>query len=169
MQKTLDPFPRHRGAGGLLSPEVVAFIESGLSIVVGLVGPGGLAVPARGMALRILPGNLARLIYPGDRSAALIAAAEARRAIAVTLCAPMSYRSLQLKGATCHPLELDAEDRAAALHQAETFAATLKAMGYPSFFVQAFRSYTTAPMCGLEFQVTEAFEQTPGPGAGGSI
>jgi hypothetical protein len=153
----------------LLSDEIVEFIESGVSIVIGVVGSDGRAQTGRALAVRMGPDGAIRLIYPMEGNATVAAAAQSGNPIAVTFSAPLSHRTVQIKGFTCKAEELDPEDLISAECQSDAFAAILGAIGYPAYFVQAFRDFRSAPLGVLSFPAQAAFEQTPGPGAGRSI
>ncbi|MFO1202543.1 MAG: hypothetical protein U1E58_07875 [Tabrizicola sp.] len=152
-----------------LSRDVIDFLESGLSVILGVVGPDGRARAGRALAVRVLADGRLRLIYPEEGNAAIIAAAAAAGPLAVTFSAPVSHRTIQIKGSSCQPEEMDEQDRLATDRQASTFAATLEAIGYPPYFVNAFCRYSSAKLCVLSVLPQIAFEQTPGPGAGGSL
>ena len=53
----------------------MAFVESGLSIVVGVVGPGGRALTGRALAARVMRDATIRLIYAEEGNAAITVAA----------------------------------------------------------------------------------------------
>jgi hypothetical protein len=152
-----------------LSDEIVAFIASGVSIVIGVVGPDGRAQTGRALAVRADGEGTIRLIYPDEGNAAVVATARSGGPIAVTFSAPLSHRTIQIKGFSCKAEQLEPEDRISAEHQSNAFAAILRAIGYPSAFVQAFCDYGSTALCVLSFPAQAAFEQTPGPGAGQSI
>ncbi len=155
------------GAG--LSDQIVAFIESGGSIVMGVAGPGGQARPGRALAARVIRDGTIRLIYPEEGNAAITASAQLGGPIAVTFSAPVSHRTVQIKGFFSRTEALEAEDEDCLRRQTDAFALTLAAVGEPPRFVQAFCDYRLSPLRVLSFQAQEAFEQTPGPGAGRSL
>lgn len=150
----------------VLSPEVVEFIESGVSIIVGVAGADGKARTGRAIAARLTEKGALRLIYPEEGNAALTEAASRGGLIAVAFSAPLSHRTIQLKGAPCRPDKLGQADHDAVSRQADAFAAILSAIGYPSSFAEAYCDYRTSPLQVLVFPPLAAFEQTPGPGAG---
>jgi hypothetical protein len=173
MQQKFDPIiPRGAGAAGRLaelSDDIVSFIESGLSIVVGVVGSGGRALTGRALAARVIGDATIRLIYAEEGNAAITATAQAGGPIAVTLSAPLSHRTLQIKGFSCRPEELLPEDETSARQQTDAFSAILGSVGHSPAFVDAFSDYRSAALWVLSFPAQEAFEQTPGPGAGRSL
>jgi hypothetical protein len=87
----------------------------------------------------------------------------------VTFSAPLSHRTLQIKGFSSRLEDLGSDDEASVRQQADAFAAILVAVGHSSAFVQAFSDYLSSTLLVLSFPAEEAFEQTPGPGAGRSL
>lgn len=152
-----------------LSDEIVAFIESGVSIVVGVVGPVGRALSGRALAARVMQDATIRVIYPEEGNAALTASALSGGPIAVTFSAPLSHRTLQIKGFSSRLEDLGPDDLSSVRQQGEAFAAILVAVGHSPAFVQAFSDYLSSALWVISFPADEAFEQTPGPGAGQSL
>lgn len=171
MQPVPDAFPNPRAAapGVALPDEIAAFVESGLSIILGVVGPDHRAQTGRALAARVLPGGRLRLICAEEGNATVLATARAGGPIAATLSAPLSHRTLQIKGLTCRLEPIEPEDEGATRFQTDAFAAVLGAIGYPPVFVRAFSDYRSSPLFVLGLPVQEMFEQTPGPGAGRAL
>ena len=169
MQQTPDVMPNRGAAVVRLSDEVAAFVESGLSIILGVVGPDRRAHAGRALAARIGAEGRLRLICPEEGNDMVLATARAGGPIAVTLSAPMSHRTLQIKGSSCRLEPAEPQDTTAMRLQTEAFAAILGAVGHSTAFVQAFSDYRSSTLFVLSFPMQEMFEQTPGPGAGRSI
>jgi hypothetical protein len=157
------------GCRAALSDEIVAFIESGVSIVVGVVGPAGRALSGRALAARLMQDATIRVIYPEAGNFAVTASAQSGGPIAVTFSAPLSHRTLQIKGFSSRLEDLEPDDMASVRQQGDAFAAILVAVGHSPAFVQAFSGYLSSALRVLSFPADEAFEQTPGPGAGRSL
>jgi hypothetical protein len=171
-QKSDDIFAHADGTArrrSVLSEEIADFIQSGVSIVVGVVGPDGRALGGRALAARVEQDARIRVIYPQEGNAALTAAAASGGPVAVTFSAPLSHRTVQIKGFSSLHEVLEPEDEASVQRQGAAFAAILVAVGHPPVFVNAFSSYLAATMLVFSFPAEEAFEQTPGPGAGRSL
>jgi hypothetical protein len=171
-QASDDNHIRGAGAAGrrlALPDEVVAFIESGLSIVVGVVGPGGRALTGRALAARVAPDARIRLIYAAEGNVAVTEAARSGGPIAVAFSAPLSHRTLQLKGLSCRPEDVGPEDEAIVRRQTDAFSVILGQVGETPEFVRAFSAYRSSALLALSFPTQEAFEQTPGPGAGRAL
>lgn len=152
-----------------LSDDVISFIESGVSIVIAVVGPTGRAHAGRALAARVLSDATIRVIFPDEGNDAITAAVQAGSPIAVTFSAPLSHRTLQIKGFSSRPEQLDPVDQAMSQIQCKGFAGVIAAAGHPPTFVQAFMDYCSSTSRVLSFPAEEAFEQTPGPGAGRTL
>lgn len=156
-------------SGTCLSDEVVDFIESGVSIVMAVAWPAGQARAGRAVAARVIQNETIRIIYAERGNAEIAASAKAGGPIAVTFCAPLSHRTVQIKGFSSKAEALQPEDENCVRQQTDAFAQVLAAVGEPPRFVQAFCDYRSSRLCVLSFPAQEAFEQTPGPGAGRSL
>lgn len=164
-----DDAPSAATDAALLSDEISTFLQSGLSIIIGVVGPDGRARTGRALAVRVVGRDHLRILYPNAGNAAVTATAVSGGPIAITFSAPMSHRTLQVKATSCQGDEIEPEDRVAAQDQSDAFAGILSALGYPPDFAQAISDYRSSTLCALSLNVDSAFEQTPGPGAGRSI
>jgi hypothetical protein len=172
MPNTTEHVPNRRNlAVGMAEPillpdEVLDFIQSGVSVIVGVVGADGRAQAGRALATRIVPGGAIRLMYPAEGNAAITISAQSGGPIAVTFSAPISHRTIQLKAASSRLEQMEPEDRINVDAQMDAFAGVLRALGFPPPFVQSFCANRSKSISVLSFVPEEAFEQTPGPGAG---
>lgn len=172
MQQTSED-DMNRGAGpaghpALLQRDIVSFLESGVSIVLGVVGPSGRALTGRALAARVTGARI-RLIYAEEGNSAITATAQSGGPIAATFSAPLSHRTVQIKGFSSRHEALQPEDEASTRQQTDVFAGVLAAVGHSQAFVQAYCDYRSSPLWVISFPAEEAFEQTPGPGAGRSL
>lgn len=149
-----------------LPDEVLEFIQSGVSIIVGVVGADGRARAGRALAARVVTGGVIRLIYTEDGNVAIKASASSGGPIAVTFSAPMSHRTIQLKAVSSRAEHFGPDDQCSVENQMDAFAAVLRAVGYPASFVQSFCEGRSVNLGALSFLPQVAYEQTPGPGAG---
>jgi hypothetical protein len=88
---------------------------------------------------------------------------ESHPEIAIDLDLPTSHRACQVKGRYRSWRQAHAAERAIVERQVEGFANDLEAIGIPGTIRAA---WATWPCIALEVEVTELYEQTPGPGAG---
>lgn len=149
-----------------LLDEIAGFIESGVSIILAVVGPDGRAKAGRALAARVVAGGAIRVIYPAEGNGAITAAVAAGGPIAVTFSAPMSHRTIQLKAMSSRAEAFEPQDRTGLDRQIDAFASVLRAIGYGPAFVQSFCDNRSQSVFVLGFRPETAFEQTPGPGAG---
>jgi hypothetical protein len=161
-----DNVPLGRAGPVLLPDEVLEFVQSGVSVIVGVVGADGRAQAGRALATRVVSGGAFRLMYPADGNAAITASAQSGGPIAVTFSAPLSHRTIQLKAGSSRAEQLDPEDRISVEHQIDAFAAVLRVLGFPPPFVKSFCDNRSKSISVLSFVPQTAYEQTPGPGAG---
>ena len=150
----------------LLPDEVLDFIQSGVSVIVGVVGPDGRAQAGRALASRVVAGGKIRLMYPDEGHTAIMASAQSGGPIAVTYSAPISHRTIQIKSSSSRAEEMEPDDRISLEAQIDAFAAVLRAIGFPQHFVQAFCANRSVSAGVVSFVPEAAYEQTPGPGAG---
>jgi hypothetical protein len=149
-----------------LPDEVLEFIQSGVSIIVGVVGADGRARAGRALAARVVTGGAIRLLYTEDGNAAIKACAWSGGPIAVTFSAPMSHRTIQLKAMSSQAEHFEPDDQSSVESQMDAFAGVLRTVGYPASFVQSFCEGRSVNIGALSFSPHAAYEQTPGPGAG---
>lgn len=161
-----DNLPLRKAGLILLPDEVLEFIQSGVSVIVGVVGADGRAQAGRALATRVVAGGVIRLMYPTDGNAAITTSAQSGGPIAATFSAPLSHRTIQLKAGLSRAEHLEPEDRIAVERQMDAFAAVLRTLGFPPYFVKTFCDNRSTHIGVLSFVPQTAYEQTPGPGAG---
>jgi hypothetical protein len=155
----------------VFEPELVAFLESGCSTIVGLVTGSGEPFATRGWGIRVLPGEpeqLRLLVGAGPMAAAGRTPGDGTTfAIAVTGADVRTLRSVQLKG-TAHDLEpvTDADLACSARYCAEFFADVEDADDVSPALMQRL---VPADLLACTVEVAEAYDQTPGPGAGAAL
>lgn len=150
----------------ILPDEVLGFIQSGVSVIVGVVGPDGRARAGRALATRVVASGVLRLMYPTVGNDAITASVQEGGPIAATFSAPISHRTIQLKAGSSCTAQLEPEDRVCVDHQMDAFAAVLRMLGFPPYFLNAFCDNRSQSISVLSFVPQFAFDQTPGPGAG---
>ena len=86
--------------------------------------------------------------------------------IAVTFCRPVDHETVQLKGQFLSVRDSEAADRQVQEMYRGAFAEQLAVFGIPRAITRRFAWW---PSVAIEFEVAEAYTQTPGPGAGQRI
>lgn len=147
-----------------ISDDLAEFLSSGLSIVVATrdadLNPDGVAA----CAARVHEGGerLTAWFYV-DAAAEMLRNLREHPAIALDFDLPTSHRACQVKGICIGSRPAREDERAEVDRQLEAFGADLEKIGIPA---AAFAGWKSWPCTAIEIQVTELFEQTPGPGAG---
>jgi hypothetical protein len=148
----------------LIPNELVAFIESGLSIVAatrdGDLEPDG----AAGLAVQVHEdrAGLTAFFYH-EAAAQLLRNLKSHPQIALDLDLPTTHRACQVKGHYVSSRPALESERPEIERQVHAFVADLRAIGVPPAMMAGWKGW---PCTAIEVRVTELFEQTPGPGAG---
>jgi hypothetical protein len=155
----------------VLDTDLIAFLESGCSTIVGMVTASGAPFATRGWGTKVLPGHPARLRllvgagalaslgrHPGD---------EETFAIAITGADVRSLRSFQVKGTARHLEAPDAGDLERSRAFCDAFFGDVAAVdGISAVLMQRL---VPADLLACTVDVTDVFDQTPGPGAGAPV
>ena len=152
-----------------LTTELVAFMQSGLSIIVGSVDRDGFPIPRMSHGCRVDGTGRVRLTV-GSRSAArLVEAVADGQPFAATFSRPQDHRSIQLKARSARVCDPQSADIAEAGRQAAIFADTLAADLLERPFSEAYVGFFPDELVVIEFSPEQAFVQTPGPDAGARL
>ena len=148
----------------LISDELAAFIESGLSINVGTrnseLEPDGVIA----WAARVHDDRAQITIYlHRDAAEAMVRNLRVHPEIAVLLERPTSHIACQVKGSFVSSRPAKASERAEVEKQADKFCAELEAIGIPRTLTGGSQIW---PCAAIQMRATQLFAQTPGPGAG---
>ncbi len=101
-----------------------------------------------------------------SRCGELLADFRANGHVAMVAVLPSTHRSVQLKGIDARSVALAAEDPARVAAYRERMVIELGGIGHKPAFVRAAYAAETADLVAVRFTPTQAFDQTPGPGAG---
>ena len=143
--------------GGLLDASWRALFESGSAHIVGFVTDDGVPFAARGWGIRIAA--------DGSRATILVAATEVRgSAIAVTCTSVTTLRSAQIKGTIESVRPMDDADRAVLDRFCDEFFTDVLAVDLISRTMM--ERLVPDELVACTFTIVEAYDQTPGPGAG---
>lgn len=154
---------------GVLTQELAEFCESGVSVICAASTVDGLPIAGRGKACRIMPDGMMRIFLPEPGNTALLAALSTGSPVAVTFSAPRNHRSIQLKGVSVRPVDLEDGDLDRVARQVKAFENDLVFVNYPQRFSAAYTAYRPEEIVAIEFSPKDAFVQTPGPGAGEAL
>ena len=154
--------------GGILTAELAAFCESGISVVVGTRRVDGWPVPVHARGCRV-EGGAVRVLVQRSESAPVLDALLAQAGVAVTFSRPADHRSIQLKARAAAVRAVEAADVAHVERQLAAYRDALAAIGYLPSFLLSFTAHDAADLAAIVFRPEEAFVQTPGPGAGSAL
>lgn len=157
------------GLRSLLTPELEAFCQSGVSVKIAACGPGEYPAGGLGCGCRMLPGGRMRILLVGSRNRELLAILERGGSLAATFTQPYTHRSIQVKGPSPVVAVPGGEDLEAALEQCEYLRRELVSVGYPPGFSAAYCQIEPEDLVALDLAPVSAFVQTPGPGAGAEL
>lgn len=150
-----------------ISEELKTFLESGLSIVVatrdGRLQPDG----ASGWAVSVDDSGDRLTLYLHPQAAdEMLRNLERHPEIAVNFDLPTSHRACQVKGRFLAARKARKAEKPIVERQMDAFAADLVQIGVPRVMTGGWEIW---PCVALEVEVTELYEQTPGPGTGGPL
>lgn len=149
----------------LLTPDLVAFLHSGLAGTLGTASADGVPAMTRAFALRVAPDARTIDVFVGRaQSTTCLANLTPGRLLAVTTSSPLDYRGVQLKGAVIDSRPADASDVIWIERAATLFEAAVAQVGIASP-----RGFRCQEYVRVTFMPTAMFRQTPGPGAGNPL
>jgi Pyridoxamine 5'-phosphate oxidase len=156
-----------------VTAELKAFLESGVSVVVGTRDSELVPEITRAWGPRVSRDR---------RSVSLcIALATSGRTldnlrhngrVAATFSLPIDYKTVQLKGGCTETAQPNRQDLAAIQRHRDSFACLTERLGVPRSFTEAIwqRELTESPvMVKIRFVTENVFDQTPGPDAGSPL
>lgn len=155
-----------------LHPDLLDFLQRGLSLYAGSIDGRGWPQVARALAIRPLPGAQLALAVPVEPAAALLAAISATGRIALVLCQPTTHFTVQLKGRDACAEPLQAAHWPELHRNRAAFGAEIRPFGFDTDFADAWFSVAgNGPevLRVVRFTPTGAWNQTPGPGAGAAM
>lgn len=150
-------------------PDLLAFLQRGLSLYMGSTDKRGWPQVARALAVRPLPGPQLVLAVPAEPAEGLLEAIESTAQVALVLCQPSTHFTVQIKGRDARVEPLQGDDWPELGRNRRNFGVEIRAFGFDEEFNDAWFSVTgTGPnsLRVVRFTPYGAWNQTPGPGAG---
>jgi hypothetical protein len=153
-------------ADGVLTDELIAFCQSGLSIAIAGCGENGRPVVGRALACTIDGAGKVCLVVRRDSNQDALRAIAGGGGLAATFTKPSTHRSIQLKAASAWTREANASDQRLVADQMEALKADLVDDGFDKGLAAQYCAFEADALISVEFVPLHAFVQTPGPGAG---
>ncbi len=146
--------------------ELVAFLESGISILVGSRDAHLRPEFARGIGARIHPGGGELTVWiPSTTAERTLANVRDNGRLAVCFAA-IDHRSFQFKGRTIEVRDAHPDERASLERYRAAIAQHWGQVGMPPRLTHRMIVW---PAQALTLQIESVFQQTPGPGAGAAL
>jgi hypothetical protein len=151
----------------VISYELAAFVESGVTILVGTRDAACRPEGARGFGAVVAPGRTELTVFVaaanGERT---IANARANGRVAVCFTRIVDHRSMQLKGGALEVRDARPDERALVERYRDRLVEIMGEVGVPPRIVLRLNRW---PALALRMRIEEVFVQTPGPGAGAPL
>lgn len=149
----------------MLAPEVAAFIEGQMMILVATRDEGHRPMIGRGSGARYdRASGLMHVLVSQSQWPLAVAEALPGRPIATTFVQPDNYRSFQIKGLITGSGAADGAATAWGRHYVEAQLALMTRLGVTR--LQLSSTLSDWDLWHITFRPSDIFEQTPGPGAG---
>jgi hypothetical protein len=151
----------------MIPQSIVDLLETGVSVMVGTRDASLMPECTRAWGIRVGAKRGTVTIFLSKTIAGkTIENLRDNGKIAITCTRPTDHITCQLKGQLRNIKPATSVDRDVSRRWHSEFMAELKAIGVPSALSEA---WITEPAVAVEIAVTDVFDQTPGPGAGGKI
>jgi hypothetical protein len=151
----------------MLPQSIVTLLETGVSVMVGTRDDSLMPECTRAWGIRVSAKRDTVTIFLSQAIAGqTFDNLRGNGQIAVTCTRPTDHVTCQLKGRVKSMKPVTSIDRELSHRWHREFTAELKAIGVPSSLSEA---WIAEPTVAVEIAVSDVFDQTPGPGAGGKI
>lgn len=148
----------------LVDDDLKEFLESGVGFYVGANDSEHGPRVTRGWGFRVLDDRRSAEVFVDALGGAAVAgAARVDGRVAVVAAQPTTYQSIQLKGRCLEVGEPGPGDARHVQDHRDAYTAAVALIGHPPSVV---RNLWTRAVTRIRFTFDEAFDQTPGPGAG---
>ncbi|MDP1685191.1 hypothetical protein [Hydrogenophaga sp.] len=154
----------------LLSPEHLAMMDGGVSVIVSSCGPDLTPSVMRGVGSEIRDGGRHITVFVCRSQSAQLLRDVARSArLAAVFSQPSTHKTLQLKTRAARLREATEEDVPALQRYLRGMEGELTRIGFGAVYARAMLAHRLDDVVAIEFEPELAFDQTPGPKAGQPI
>lgn len=151
----------------LLSAELIALIDKGVSVIVSACSLTMQPSIMRAVGSAITPDGRSITVYLSRKqSRALLQDIASTARLAVVFSEPSSHRTLQLKASNALIRSAEPEDNLVLARYLASMECEVAQVGFDAKFTRAMLAHHLDDVVAISFEVSEAFDQTPGPRAG---
>ena len=154
---------------GRLTDDMRAWMVCGVGHQVGACSPEGRPCLSRGLAADVEPDGRVLVLLSALSGHEVLDAVRTTRRVALNLTEPTTHRSMQLKGVDAEVRLAETGHEALIDRRREAFYAQLRQLGHAPEQSCAWYAVTAPDVAAIRFTPLEAFDQTPGPGAGAAL
>jgi hypothetical protein len=150
-----------------LEPDILDFLEQGVSIHAGSRDASHVASLSRGLGCRLSADRTRLTVFLlASHSGAMLADFRANGQVAVVITLPSTHRTIQLKGTDAGAEPLQEGDHLLVARSREAFVKELVKLGWEASLPESLLGGAPGDVVAVGFTITAAFVQTPGPTAG---
>ncbi len=149
----------------ILDEDTRRFMRGQVSVIVSAADARLNSSLVRALGCRIEQDDVS-VFLAAEQSARVLDDLRSGSGVAVVFSQPSTHRTVQLKSRDLRLGRLQAGDEAIIAAYRRGFVAELQGIGLPAALAETLLWPGEAPIVTLDFRVTEAFLQTPGPNAG---
>lgn len=151
----------------LLGIDEAAFICGGVGMNAATCRPGALPNMAKCTGARVSEDRrTVTILLAATPAAAFLDDIRRTGAIAAVFSQPSTHKTLQLKGSDARIVPTDPGDLTIVRRYVDAFVGQLVVFGYPEALMRAFLACSPEDLVAVQFTVSAAYSQTPGPQAG---
>jgi len=146
---------------------IVTLLHTGVSVMVGTRDEALMPECTRAWGIRVAPDRDTMTILLAETFAGkTLDNLHANGTIAVSCTRPTDHLTCQLKGRVRSIKPVTSNDRELSQRWHREFSVELKAIGVPATLIEG---WIVEPTVAVDIEVTDVFDQTPGPGAGQKV
>lgn len=167
---TLELPPLEPPRPPLLTPEHLALLDAGISVIVSSCGPDLVPSVMRAVGSRVGPqGRLFTVYLCRSQSTQLLRDVARSGRLAAVFSQPSTDKTLQLKTRAARLREAREDDAPVLQRYLLSMERELGLLGFPPVFARAMLAHRLDDLVAIEFEPEQAFDQTPGSKAGQPI
>ena len=162
--------PVEPNAPSLLSPEHLAMMEGGASVIVSSCDAELVPSVMRAVGSQVsAQGRLVTVYLCRSQSDQLLRDVARSGRLAAVFSQPSSHRTVQLKTRGARLREAREDDAPVLQHYLKGMERELTLIGFGPVYARAMLAHNLDDVVAIEFEPDQAFDQTPGPKAGRAI